>query len=83
MREVLEYVCPQLSVGCLRLGHATSQTEEALLRLDELGVHKKFKVSENFVSLGIRGGYPFMFDMYFFFIDFRLENKRSDAFNKF
>lgn len=49
MREVLEYVCPQLSVGCLRLGHATSQTEEALLRLDELGVHKKFKVSVKLV----------------------------------
>ncbi|KAK7086179.1 hypothetical protein SK128_027020 [Halocaridina rubra] len=38
IREVLEYICPQLSVGCLRLGQATPQTEEALLRLDDLGI---------------------------------------------
>lgn len=44
VREALEYVCPQLSVGCLRLGQTSPQTEEALIRLDELGVHKKFKV---------------------------------------
>ncbi|XP_063602240.1 signal-induced proliferation-associated 1-like protein 2 isoform X5 [Penaeus indicus] len=52
VREVLEYVCPQLSVGCLRLGHATSQTEEALLRLDELGVHKKFKIGVLYCRAG-------------------------------
>lgn len=44
VREALEYVCPQLSVGCLRLGQAGTHTEEALTRLDDLGVHNKFKV---------------------------------------
>ncbi|XP_076038061.1 uncharacterized protein LOC143023421 [Oratosquilla oratoria] len=44
IRDLLEYVCPQLSTGCLRLGLNTMQTEEALLKLDDLGVYKKFKV---------------------------------------
>lgn len=44
VRDALEYVCPQLSLSCLRLGQPGSHTEEALARLDELGVHNKFKV---------------------------------------
>lgn len=52
VREVLEYVCPQLSVGCLRLGQATPQTEESLLRLDDLGVHNKFKIGVLYCRAG-------------------------------
>ena len=44
VREALEYVCPQLSLSCLRLGQPGPHTEEALARLDELGIHNKFKV---------------------------------------
>ncbi|XP_071523882.1 uncharacterized protein [Panulirus ornatus] len=52
VREALEYVCPQLSVGCLRLGQTSPQTEEALIRLDELGIHKKFKVGVLYCRAG-------------------------------
>ncbi|XP_068246045.1 signal-induced proliferation-associated 1-like protein 1 isoform X1 [Palaemon carinicauda] len=51
-RELLEYVCPQISVGSLRLGQATPQTEEALLRLDDLGVHNKFKIGVLYCRAG-------------------------------
>ncbi|XP_066958155.1 signal-induced proliferation-associated 1-like protein 1 isoform X5 [Macrobrachium rosenbergii] len=51
-RELLEYACPQLSVGSLRLGQATPQTEEALLRLDDLGVHNKFKIGVLYCRAG-------------------------------
>ncbi|XP_064111065.1 signal-induced proliferation-associated 1-like protein 1 [Macrobrachium nipponense] len=51
-RELLEYVCPQLSVGSLRLGQATPQTEEALLRLDDLGIHNKFKIGVLYCRAG-------------------------------
>lgn len=60
VREVLEYVCPSLSVGCLRQGQSTTQTEEALLKLDDLGVHKKFKVG----VLYCRSGQTTEEDMY-------------------
>nr|XP_045598357.1 signal-induced proliferation-associated 1-like protein 1 isoform X1 [Procambarus clarkii]XP_045598358.1 signal-induced proliferation-associated 1-like protein 1 isoform X1 [Procambarus clarkii]XP_045598359.1 signal-induced proliferation-associated 1-like protein 1 isoform X1 [Procambarus clarkii] len=52
VREALEYVCPQLSLGCLRLGQPGTQTEEALIRLDDLGVHNKFKVGVLYCRAG-------------------------------
>ncbi|XP_050698401.1 signal-induced proliferation-associated 1-like protein 1 isoform X3 [Eriocheir sinensis] len=52
VREALEYVCPQLSLSCLRLGQSGSHTEEALARLDELGVHNKFKVGVLYCRAG-------------------------------
>nr|XP_053630387.1 signal-induced proliferation-associated 1-like protein 1 [Cherax quadricarinatus] len=52
VREALEYTCPQLSVGCLRLGQPGTQTEEALIRLDDLGVHNKFKVGVLYCRAG-------------------------------
>ncbi|CAL4135181.1 unnamed protein product, partial [Meganyctiphanes norvegica] len=60
VREVLEYVSPVLSVGSLRQAQTTPQTEEALLKLDDLGVHKKFKVG----VLYCRSGQTTEEDMY-------------------
>ncbi|RXG68571.1 Signal-induced proliferation-associated 1-like protein 1 [Armadillidium vulgare] len=44
IRETIEYICPQLNVNCLRLGLSSQETEEELIKLDELGVHANFKV---------------------------------------
>lgn len=38
VKEVIEYVAPELHLPCLRLAVPGPQTEEHLLRLDEQGV---------------------------------------------
>lgn len=38
VKEVIEYIAPELHLPCLRLALPGSQTEEHLLRLDEQGV---------------------------------------------
>ncbi|XP_052123652.1 signal-induced proliferation-associated 1-like protein 2 isoform X2 [Frankliniella occidentalis] len=43
-KEVLEYVAPELNLPCLRLGVASPQTEEQLLKLDEQGLSNHYKV---------------------------------------
>ncbi len=40
LKEVLEYVLPELSVSCLRLALSTPKVTEQLLKLDEQGVSK-------------------------------------------
>ncbi|XP_072551639.1 signal-induced proliferation-associated 1-like protein 3 isoform X2 [Salminus brasiliensis] len=44
LKEVLEYVLPELSVSCLRLALSTPKVTEQLLKLDEQGLSQKHKV---------------------------------------
>ncbi|KAJ0175515.1 hypothetical protein K1T71_008674 [Dendrolimus kikuchii] len=51
-KEVLEYVAPELQVGCLRLGLANNGAEEQLLRLDEQCVTRHYKVGVMYCKSG-------------------------------
>ncbi|XP_013794291.1 signal-induced proliferation-associated 1-like protein 2 [Limulus polyphemus] len=51
-REVLEYVAPELQISCLRLAVPGHQTEEQLLKLDEQGVTKTYKVGVMYCKAG-------------------------------
>ncbi|MFT7803471.1 signal-induced proliferation-associated 1-like protein 3-like [Arapaima gigas] len=44
LKEVLEYVAPELNVSCLRLALSTPKVTEQLLKLDEQGLSQKHKV---------------------------------------
>ncbi|XP_064158297.1 signal-induced proliferation-associated 1-like protein 3 isoform X2 [Anguilla rostrata] len=44
LKEVLEHVVPELSVGCLRLALPVPKVAEQLLKLDEQGLSQKHKV---------------------------------------
>lgn len=44
IKEVLEYVAPEIQMNCLRLGVHNDQTEEQLLKLDEQGLTSNYKV---------------------------------------
>uniref|UniRef100_A0A3B1JDP6 Signal induced proliferation associated 1 like 3 n=1 Tax=Astyanax mexicanus TaxID=7994 RepID=A0A3B1JDP6_ASTMX len=44
LKEVLEFVLPELSVSCLRLALSTPKITEQLLKLDEQGLSQKHKV---------------------------------------
>ncbi|XP_035381227.1 signal-induced proliferation-associated 1-like protein 3 [Electrophorus electricus] len=44
LKEVVEYVLPELSVSCLRLALNTPKVTEQLLKLDEQGLSQKHKV---------------------------------------
>uniref|UniRef100_A0A8C2ESL5 Signal-induced proliferation-associated 1 like 3 n=1 Tax=Cyprinus carpio TaxID=7962 RepID=A0A8C2ESL5_CYPCA len=44
LKEVLEYVLPELSVSCLRMALSTPKVTEQLLKLDEQGLSQKHKV---------------------------------------
>ncbi|XP_034256071.1 signal-induced proliferation-associated 1-like protein 2 isoform X2 [Thrips palmi] len=51
-KEVLEYVAPELQLACLRLGVASPQTEEQLLKLDEQGLSNHYKVGIMYCRAG-------------------------------
>ncbi|KAJ8368987.1 hypothetical protein SKAU_G00090150 [Synaphobranchus kaupii] len=44
LKEVLEHIVPELSVGCLRLALTVPKVTEQLLKLDEQGLSQKHKV---------------------------------------
>lgn len=44
LKEVLEFVLPELSVSCLRLALNTTKVSEQILKLDEQGLSQKHKV---------------------------------------
>ncbi|KAI5098406.1 signal-induced proliferation-associated 1-like protein 3 isoform X1 [Silurus meridionalis] len=44
LKEVLEFVLPELSISCLRLALSTPKVTEQLLKLDEQGLSQKHKV---------------------------------------
>ncbi|XP_038046946.1 signal-induced proliferation-associated 1-like protein 1 [Patiria miniata] len=44
LKDVLEYVVPDLPLACLRLALASAKVTEQLLKLDEQGVSTKYKV---------------------------------------
>uniref|UniRef100_A0A671RN01 Signal-induced proliferation-associated 1-like protein 3 n=1 Tax=Sinocyclocheilus anshuiensis TaxID=1608454 RepID=A0A671RN01_9TELE len=44
LKEVLEYVLPELSVSCLRMALSTPKVTEQLLKVDEQGLSQKHKV---------------------------------------
>ncbi|XP_051789915.1 signal-induced proliferation-associated 1-like protein 3 isoform X2 [Erpetoichthys calabaricus] len=44
LKDVLEYIIPELSTPCLRLAMSTPKVTEQLLKLDEQGLSKKHKV---------------------------------------
>lgn len=52
VREVLEYVAPELQASCLRLGVQGQQTEEQLMKLDEQGLMKTYKVGVMYCKAG-------------------------------
>ncbi|XP_072158783.1 signal-induced proliferation-associated 1-like protein 3 [Bemisia tabaci] len=51
-KEVLEYVTPEIQLSCLRLGMNTHQTEETLLKLDEQGLSRQYKVGVMYCRAG-------------------------------
>ncbi|KAL3266358.1 hypothetical protein HHI36_010535 [Cryptolaemus montrouzieri] len=52
VKEVLEYVSPEVQLSCLRLGVQNSQTEEQLLKLDEQGLTTNYKVGVMYCKAG-------------------------------
>ncbi|XP_069043920.1 signal-induced proliferation-associated 1-like protein 3 [Lepisosteus oculatus] len=44
LKDVLEYVVPELNAHCLRLALSTAKVTEQLIKLDEQGLSKKHKV---------------------------------------
>ncbi|XP_055945135.1 signal-induced proliferation-associated 1-like protein 2 [Argiope bruennichi] len=52
VKEVIGYIAPELHLPCLRLANLSSQTEEHLLRLDEQGLTKTFKVGVMYCKAG-------------------------------
>ncbi|XP_041775118.1 signal-induced proliferation-associated 1-like protein 1 isoform X2 [Anopheles merus] len=59
-KEILEYVAPEVQIGCLRLAVGTPQCEQQLLKLDEQGLTNKYKVG----ILYCRAGQSSEEDMY-------------------
>ncbi|XP_014259689.1 signal-induced proliferation-associated 1-like protein 1 isoform X2 [Cimex lectularius] len=51
-KEVLEYVAPEVQINCLRLGISGPQTEETLLKLDEQGLSRNYKVGIMYCKAG-------------------------------
>lgn len=53
VKEVLEYVAPEIQINCLRLGtQSTHQMEEQLLKLDEQGLTSHYKVGVMYCKAG-------------------------------
>lgn len=53
VKEVLEYVSPEIQINCLRLGNqGTQQMEEQLLKLDEQGLTSHYKVGVMYCKAG-------------------------------
>lgn len=51
-KEVLEYVSPEIQLGCLRLGIQNQQTIEQILKLDEQGLTNHYKVGIMYCKAG-------------------------------
>lgn len=52
IKEVLEYVAPEIQLSSLRLGVQNQQTEEQLLKLDEQGLNNHYKVGVMYCKTG-------------------------------
>jgi signal-induced proliferation-associated 1 like protein 1 len=52
VKEVLEYVAPEVQLTSLRLGIQNQQTEEQLLKLDEQGLNNHYKVGVMYCKAG-------------------------------
>ncbi|XP_031341496.1 signal-induced proliferation-associated 1-like protein 1 isoform X1 [Photinus pyralis] len=53
VKEVLEYVSPEIQINCLRLGNQSQQQmEEQLLKLDEQGLTSNYKVGVMYCRAG-------------------------------
>ncbi|GIY80218.1 signal-induced proliferation-associated 1-like protein 2 [Caerostris extrusa] len=52
VKEVIEYIAPELHLPCLRLANPGSQTEEHLVRLDEQALTKTFKIGVMYCKAG-------------------------------
>lgn len=51
-KDVLEYVCPDMQLSCLRLATADDKTRDQLMKLDEQGVNEAFKVGIMYCKSG-------------------------------
>ncbi|XP_065207737.1 signal-induced proliferation-associated 1-like protein 2 [Planococcus citri] len=51
-KEVLEYVIPEIQLSCLRLGMNTPQVEDQLLKLDEQGISRHYKIGVLYCRAG-------------------------------
>uniref|UniRef100_A0A0A9ZCU3 Signal-induced proliferation-associated 1-like protein 2 n=1 Tax=Lygus hesperus TaxID=30085 RepID=A0A0A9ZCU3_LYGHE len=51
-KEVIEYCAPEVQISCLRLGTSGQQTEDSLLKLDEQGLSKLYKVGVMYCKAG-------------------------------
>lgn len=52
VKEVLEYVAPEIQLSCLRLGMQNQQTVEQILKLDEQGLTNHYKVGVMYCKAG-------------------------------
>ncbi|XP_071486438.1 uncharacterized protein [Diadema antillarum] len=52
LRDVLEYLAPELPLGCLRLATDTPKVREQLLKIDEQGVSNTYKVGVMYCKTG-------------------------------
>uniref|UniRef100_T1IPW2 Rap-GAP domain-containing protein n=1 Tax=Strigamia maritima TaxID=126957 RepID=T1IPW2_STRMM len=52
IKEVLDYVAPELQLPCLRLGLTAPRTEEQLIKLDQQGVTNTYKVGIMYCKAG-------------------------------
>lgn len=51
IKEVLEYLLPELDLSCLRLALNTPKVTEQLMKLDEQGVGGESRISQNVLHL--------------------------------
>ncbi|CAG9820298.1 unnamed protein product [Phaedon cochleariae] len=51
-KEVLEYVTPEVQLGCLRLGFNSKQVVDQILKLDEQGLTNHYKVGVMYCKAG-------------------------------
>ncbi|XP_070576551.1 signal-induced proliferation-associated 1-like protein 1 [Ptychodera flava] len=52
LRDVLEYVAPELQLSCLRLAVSADKVQEQLMKLDEQGINNKYKVGVMYCKAG-------------------------------
>nr|CAB3266077.1 signal-induced proliferation-associated 1-like protein 1 [Phallusia mammillata] len=51
-KEVLEYVCPEVNLSCLKVAQATPKCHEQLVKVDEQNVYKSYKIGVLYCRAG-------------------------------
>ena len=52
VKEILEFIAPEVQLSCLKLGMSTQQTEDQILKLDEQGLTNRYKIGIMYCKSG-------------------------------